>query len=715
MKALAALLPTLAPALAGVTYVDATPENTTLADGTALVESAAPSASHEYSTGNSAASADNRWRLRTGFANDGVWASHASSDSPALRTTLAGMVPGGSYAVRVFYWVAGDGAPAGNNEWDLRSGSAMESLSDHSWNDGENLAGGAGLFEAPAPLLSEGNRRLFGIPLGNLTADASGEIVVYVDDFPGNDDRTWYDGLGYGPAETEPPVAAPPFVEIAPDGTWTWFNDERSIFHQGHLFTGYVRSNGQYGITRFDLADGSARHMVISTAASQQTDDHNNPSLTSLPDGRILAVYSKHGSESRFYHRSSLVADPDDDADWGPEQVVPTPARSTYANTFRLTGEGDRIYNFNRGINYNPTLTRSDDDGENWGAPLHLIDTGTGGTRPYPRYCANGLDRVDLIYTDGHPRNDDNSIYHLHYRDGALRSSDGSVLKPLADAPLDHDGGERGSVVYPYSAAAWGPGEGPDDWIPGGRAWTWDIDYGADGHPVCAFQVQRDNVTGSGWNHDRIYYYYARWTGTGWQRRLIAHGGRGLYSAEDDYGGGMAIDPEHPNVVYISSNAAAPFELADLDDVPLRAHERYELWRGVTHDGGMTFSWTQLTEDSDADNLRPIVPHGHGFDRAVVWLNGTYSTYQSFDTRILAILDNDPSIGAQAWDDDGASLTWTSSVGKNYRIGASSDLDGFPFDAAADIPSQGRETTHRFPLPPALEGSPRVFLRVEEQ
>jgi hypothetical protein len=169
-----------------------------------------------------------------------------------------------------------------------------------------------------------------------------------------------------------------------------------------------------------------------------------------------------------------------------------------------------------------------------------------------------------------------------------------------------------------------GAEDGSDDWIPNARAWTWDIAYGADGHQVCAFQVQVDNVTGSGWSHDRIYYYYARWTGTEWQRRFIAHGGRGFYGSEDDYGGGMASDPDKPNMIYTSTNAADPFDLSDISNVPLATNDRYEIWQGTTSDGGLTSTWQPVTSNSGADTLRPIVPVNHGYDRCVVWFRGTY-------------------------------------------------------------------------------------------
>lgn len=689
-------------------YVDATSGsggNTTLANGDVFTPQP-----------NGTTGADQKWELRPFASGGNVFESggEVAENAPLLKTTLSGLVPGQSYRVYVHFWDAG--------LWRIRCGFTAGTTSLFASNaNASGITGATGAVSAsflnystPPTLFTEDNRTMLAANAGVTTADANGRIEVFIDDAPPADAnaRTWFDGVSIGPA-TEGPSLPGNALEIAPDGVWTWYNDERAIFHQGSLFAGYVKTNGQYGITRYDPVSNQSFHTIVSTATSQQQDDHNNPSITPLADGRLMILYSKHGAEMRYYQRTSLVPLPSSLADWGPEIILTTPAKNTYANTYRLTAESNRIYNFHRCINFNPTLTISDDGGTSWQAPVHFIDNGTGTTRPYVRYCSNHADRIDLIYTDGHPRDANNSLYHLFYQGGAFHRSDGSVLSTVADLPIDHAAGERGSVIYPYTTAAWGPGQDADDYIPSARAWTWDIHYGKDGNPVCVFQAQRDNVTGTGWNHDRIYYYYARWTGSSWEKKFIAHAGRPIYESEDDYGGGMSIDPDDPGVVYFSSNAANPFNLADLDNVPLKANSRYELYRGVTRDGGQTFTWEQLTVNSPADNLRPIVPEGHGYDRAVLWFHGTYTTYTNYNCRVFALLENDLRSENFEFTGNEATLSWRSSPGRNYRITATSDLPGFPIEAVPNAESQGSSTTWTFPLPAELVGSSKAFFRVE--
>ncbi|WP_211361188.1 Ig-like domain-containing protein, partial [Maribacter flavus] len=439
---------------------------------------------------------------------------------------------------------------------------------------------------------------------------------------------------------------SPDVRDIAPDGAWNWSMDERAVFSNGYLFVGYAKRNGQVGLTRYDPNNNTGTETIISTTASAQRDDHVAPSITILSDGRLLAMHTRHlGNE--FFYRISNNATPGSISDWSSEYKWDLPTTNLFSNTYSLSGENNAIYNFYRGINDNPTVSISRDEGLTWENQIQLIrTTGSGLQRPYPKFATDEVSRIDFTYTDGHPRVSTNSIYHLYYENGIFRNSDGSFFKNFQDLPIQHDGGERGTYVYQYSTSPWGAGEGPNDWIPNGRAWTWDTAYYTDGRPMTVFQVSLDDPGNSSYLATRIFYYYARWTGTEWQKVMIAKAGRPLYASEEDYSGGIAVDPDNPNVVYISSNAANPFDLTwQGTNIPLNANDRYEIWKGVTSDGGLTFSWQPITQNSAADHLRPIVPKNHGQDQHAIWFNGDYTSYEGgWNSKIVGLFGNSTTV-----------------------------------------------------------------------
>ncbi len=477
------------------------------------------------------------------------------------------------------------------------------------------------------------------------------------------------------------------FATVVSDGAWTWFNDPRALFHNGKLYVGYVRAaNSKTGLNVFDLATGQTSNLWYS--GFTQLDDHNNPGLLSKQDGRLLAIYSRHLSDQYFAYRLSTSTNPVASADWAAEQTIPNSgAAMTYANPFQLLGEGGKIYNFCRNLNYNPTVYTSTNGGAGWSSPQLLIQTGTGGNRPYVKYASNYTNRIDFLYTDAHPREIvSNSLYHLYYTGGAFYKTDGTFVKNYSNLPILHDAGERGSVIYQYSTA---PQSDPNQWIPGGRSWCWEIAAQTNGDPVCVFSVMLTNAAGpTQGTDDRIYYYYARWTGSVWQKRFIAQAGRPLYAAENDYAGGICLDPQDPNVVYLSSIAQNPFDLSSLTNVPLRAH--YELWRGVTSDGGLTFAWSQITSNSSVDNLRPYVPRRNGGEPCLLWFRGTYNSYTSYACSIVGLfttaVPQTNNLPSGAWITDGDGLWGDSSNWANGVIadGAGNTADFSLLDITAD-------------------------------
>ena len=190
---------------AAITYVDATTGNTTLANGSTFTPTS------YVTTGSPNSNTDNQWSTRTIFGNNGaVFTTNDSNanpgeDAPTLRTTISGLNAGESYEVFVYFWGS---AATGNGQWDIQAGATVGSMSTYNNLNATSLGDGyvsdGTVYNtisfnnaSPGVMVEEGNRDLFQASLGVLVADGSGFIQVFIDDNPGNDDRTWYDGVGY--------------------------------------------------------------------------------------------------------------------------------------------------------------------------------------------------------------------------------------------------------------------------------------------------------------------------------------------------------------------------------------------------------------------------------------------------------------------------------------------------------------------------------------
>jgi hypothetical protein len=210
--------------------------------------------------------------------------------------------------------------------------------------------------------------------------------------------------------------------------------------------------------------------------------------------------------------------------------------------------------------------------------------------RPYARYASNGTDTIHITYTEAHPRDFDNSIYHVYYKGGTLYRSDGTAIHPLTQGLASPDEGTR---IF----------RGDADNV----AWTVDVALDpASGRPHAVYSVQVGSAglpTGQGGTDMR--YRYARWDGSAWRDRPLAYAGTRLYSGEDDYTGLAVLDPTDASVLYMSTNANPTTGAALMSSADGRRH--YEIFRGTTTNAGDSWQWTQMTMNSTLDNLRPIV------------------------------------------------------------------------------------------------------------
>jgi hypothetical protein len=413
---------------------------------------------------------------------------------------------------------------------------------------------------------------------------------------------------------------------LTDDAGYCWFEDPRALFHGERLLVGSIASGWSQANRRGDaelvVYDFSAsRASVVELKNGFELDDHDSPAILARPDGKLLVVYEKHDGEDRFYYRVSTSDAPA----FGAERTFsPTAAtRFTYANLFVLSGENNRVYDFYRGLDasYKPSYAYSDDLGETWHSGNIVINVPTTERhRPYVRYASNGTDTIHLVYTEAHPRDFDNSVYHVSYNGGSLRRSDGTVIRSLTQGLSSPNEGSR---IYQGGA--------------NNVAWVVDIALDPSGRPVVAYSVQMGSAglpTGQG--GDDLRYRYARWDGAAWRDSALAYAGQRLYAGEDDYPGLVAIDPVDPNVVYLSTNANPTTGAPLVSTADNQRH--YEIFRGVTTDGGTSFTFTPVTRNSRVNNLRPLVPKpGPGGRRALIWLRGTYRSYTDYQQEMVAV------------------------------------------------------------------------------
>ncbi|MEX2640055.1 MAG: BNR-4 repeat-containing protein [Balneolales bacterium] len=397
-------------------------------------------------------------------------------------------------------------------------------------------------------------------------------------------------------------------IVFNPDGGWCWFQDERGLIDNGRLVFGSVSSAGDIIVTHYEL--GTGQRDTLNIHPRLQQNDHAQPALMKRPDGRYLMAYSAHNGPHAY---SRISSEPGDPTRWLPAEEVDVGDRATYSNLYHLTGN-DRTYNFHRGIGWHPNVMVSDDQGDSWqyGGRLFAEE----GHRPYMRYASDGSDRIHFITTDGHPRVFANSIYHGYIENDRIFTSTGTGLGRI-------DGPDTGRTTSDFTRIF----EGDDDNV----AWTSDIQLDEEGYPYIGYSVTKDRI-GAGEGGMDHRYRYARWDGNRWNDFEIAYAGRRLYPREDAYTGLIALHPDNPDMVYISTDAHPETGEPLISSADGERH--YEIWQGLTSDRGATWTWRAVTGHSESDNIRPYIV-SDGNDWAVLWLRGAYRTYTDYNLEVV--------------------------------------------------------------------------------
>ncbi|OWY62607.1 hypothetical protein B7486_57510, partial [cyanobacterium TDX16] len=251
---------------------------------------------------------------------------------------------------------------------------------------------------------------------------------------------------GPPPAAAEAPAttfAGQPSTVLTRDGGWSWFEGPRTILDEcelqlssvaiGQTADGSAR-RGDVDVVTLDLATGTRR--VDTLAEGMEPDDHDSAAVFELPSGKVVALYSRHRADNRIRRafRAPGVRH------WTDLPIVFDPRPVTYSNLAFLADEGSSgvLYDFYR-ASVDPSVLRSTDHGATWQAVGPLLRNG--GHRPYVRYADDGLGRIEVATTNGHPREAvaGSSVYHGFVQGGRLHTSDGTDVGPLGSGPHPSD------------------------------------------------------------------------------------------------------------------------------------------------------------------------------------------------------------------------------------------------------------------------------------
>jgi hypothetical protein len=383
------------------------------------------------------------------------------------------------------------------------------------------------------------------------------------------------------------PKAGANFTSITDNGAWTWYGNPDAVYYEGKYkktYVGWISNGATISVGTYDHETGTIATKVIRTG--YQNDDHCHPSLSMRPDGRLMVFFSGHdGATMSLY----ISTNSEDISAFDAEIKVAPGVTYCYPNPMWLSDEGDsgRVYLFYRSMGLKPCFSYSDDWGKTWAPTKNYYNNPDSTPKSYANYCCNGKDEIHIVIEKGH-RAGYFPLYYLKYKGGAFYKVDGTLLATMDQLPIPNT--KLDTVMNPQASGCHGS--------------AWDIALDNTGKPVIVYDQFKD-----GSNH---VYYYVRWTGTSWFKRQLVNSGATM-GGEDGFAGGITLDHENTNNIYMSR----------------QVNGVHELDRWTTSDGGTTWDSTAITRGSAKKNTRPCVPRNHKpYGKIdVVWMYGDYSSY----------------------------------------------------------------------------------------
>lgn len=419
--------------------------------------------------------------------------------------------------------------------------------------------------------------------------------------------------------------SAPNFQSLTFNGIWSWFSDPRAVYYEGkhkRTYTGWVDNYGDIHVAYYDHTTKNINSKVVYD--NLEIDDHNNPSILIDKNGYLTVFFNTHlQNEKPLYMLKSST--PESINNWSPVKKLFLNAdvdyknarnsNHTYTNPISLSAENDKIFLFWRGMDLKPTFSTSIDNGETWssGKILFMPTEDLSVKVPYTKVYSDGVSKIHFCFTDGHPTKEkSNAIYYMYYEAGAFFKADGTKIKTIEELPMEQ---QELDVISKQD-------------LENTKVWNWDIAQNKNGDPIIVYAKFPDNE-----NH---IYCYATWKKGKWYNYDLINSGNsfldipeGDTASEPNYSGGMTIDHESPNTLYLSVKRKNFFEI--------------EKWQ--TADDGKTWDVKPITSNSSKNNIRPFAIRNakEGQTPQLLWVQNTkyinYSLYSVDQNSALPFKD----------------------------------------------------------------------------
>lgn len=430
---------------------------------------------------------------------------------------------------------------------------------------------------------------------------------------------------------------------LRPQGVWTIWSDPRAIRHVGicdKTYVAYYTTTDGWWISSYDHDADSWDHFQLRPHSNEGRwwDDHNNPSIAILPDGRIIVVYNEHSTDRSW---ARTTKNPEDISSWNPP-VAFTSERAEAQSGLRRwirwsrsqRAQVDPAYSYNNlyclpdgtlwrhyrprttwsGISRMPTVVKSYDGGATWTDPLRIIAEPQ--RSPYLVTAQRG-NKIHLFFSDAHPDEwEQTSVYHAYYdhTDESYRRSDGSLIGYESDLPFSPADATK---VFDYAT------DGKEQ----AETWAYHVEADENGNVAAGFMVFDGEARGMprSWNHHA--YWWAYWDGTVWTKSEVAGEEHRYAPGQHRYSGGIVIDPEDLSTCYTA--LVDPSEEAN-------GFTRH-IFKYTTPDKGRTWQRQQISRPGQGkQHGRPVVPINRHPNLPLIWQYGHYNNYLDYWTMLVA-------------------------------------------------------------------------------